>query len=576
MRKLTALVLFVVISLVIAIPRLNMPSVWTDTGIKIVMKQGTAANMVDPDKDNHSTGYPVGASVNVWRDSPSMSRYAPITSWQVAEQLKCSDMPSIVLIAVMWGILASMIYLLALEITKKNIIAMGAALLYSLSIPGIQIAWTLYNTQPLIELLIVLGLYAYTRYRKTNQLRWYLLLLATCVVAPLVRELAIIVPLVVLSATVIDKKWDKKILITFPIILLYNIFPSTIPNLFFGKLLAISVFSRGAPRLYLNNFGISQQGLEMSSHLLLYVSPILILLTTISVAMFIGKRLEKQGRYIVMGFMGLCFASLFFTGLLTIFTIILFVVMAVASFNLNKILAIWLIISWFPFLWLYNGADTILAASAIPLAIIMMRWIYRLFASIKRTKLASTVYATCLLLGFVSLPLNLVAVNKTFIGNDAITREMSSWLKANISQNSIVISNLIHGEELQDFADGWFDHYYGFSMPSFPFDVASPTEYVKLVKDTARDVYLVAGLSLPDGANHWLLNQDGITVSPMKEFVMSEGYPVSDPLKTILPPSRRPYGGAPDLVNEIVVNNITPFSQQSYAKYGIYKIDGVE
>jgi hypothetical protein len=504
------------------------------------MEQGIAANPVGENGEHQSTGYPVGASIDVWRDSPDMARYAPITSWLVAKQLGYPDVLSVFWIAFTWALLALMIYVLVLEITKRKLTATIATLLVAFSMAGIQIAWTLYNTQPIIELLIVFGIYTYIKYRKTGLLGWYILLIISCIIAPLVRELAIIVPITLLALTIIERRWDKYILISMPILLLYNVFPSTIPNLIlFGKGVVISQFSRGAPLIYMSKFGISDLGLSMTPHLLLYLSPILIILALISVVLFIKKR---------------------------------------GYFPIRKILALWLVISWFPFLWLYNGADTILLAPAIPLIIIMTMWICRLPSLLKSPKITRPIFYILLFIGLMSLPFNVIAVQKTFSGNDVATRDVSAWLKENIPQNSIVISNLIHGEELQWYADGWFDHYYGFPMSSFPYNVTNPTEFYVLVNKecSQRDIYIVAGLSLPSGEGHWLLKQEGITVELQKEFIMSESYPINDPLKTLLPPNIRPYGGAPDLVNEIQIYNVNPFVQQAYARYGIYKVIGME
>lgn len=605
------LLVFVVIALAIAVPRVGIPYTWCDTGHMIATSETALANMDSP------TGMVLNHARAVWYDGASIFRYIPLSSLQVVTlTVFFSENPLVPAIyqAVVWGLLAMMIYLLTVALTGKKLIGLGAAFLLSLSMPGIQMSWMLLQTTPLIELIVVSGLYFYICYRNSGKSKWLYLLGICCIIGPLVRELAVLISLVVILTVVVERRWNKKLLILLPIFLVHGLCPSFLPNLFLGRLVVLPIFTRGIPELYFF-LGIGggapgiRLALDMPAHLALFVPPSLILLAVTSIVLFLRIEVKTQGwvgvlaRALIINVLILSFASLFFTNLtrqsidtspgIAILPTFLCLLVASASFAFlpySKLLPIWFIVALVPFFQMYNSVDAGLVAPAIPWTIMIMIWIYilpgaarslwRTYLARKGRKLFSflrypavAVFVFLLVVGSVSQPLNLVAAHRTFNGYVFVTNEMVGWMTTNVPEGSIVITTLTRGAELEYYADGKFEHYYAFDMPAFPPNVPGPVAYDKLVSENfpTRDIYI-----LVDSARveiDWILLQPGKTLELQTEFGMRSRYPVLDPLKNLLPVAYRLHGGPPDLVTEIRTRT-GPFYQEAFAKYSLYKLVG--
>lgn len=590
------LAVFVAVTLSMLIPRIGVPYAWSDTDTLM--------------RTDAITSIPLRLS---WLDTPSVSRYLPLTrSIQATLITSFPDSPiaPTALQSIVWGVFALMVYLLVMELTRSRFASLGSALLVSFSLPCIQMVWiTLHQTVALVELVIVLGLYGYVKYQNTGRRRWLYLLLGCSFVGPFVRELAIILPMVVIITTIVEKKWDRKLLIPLSPLLLHNIFPSTLPSLFLGKLIAIPVFARGVPEIFsflsLSSWtNLSSLRLDMPIHLTLFVPPILTAFALLSAILFLREqrvlragalqRTDRKGLVLTTIILALGFASLFFTNmkyatpeptLLFLLPSLLCLIVAIVTFPSNKLLTVWFAVSCTPFLRIYNAIDVSLIAPAIPWTIIMMVWIAKL-PTVKQLSRTSLLHLetrhliqciTVLLLlvvGFASQPLNLLAARSTFNGITSATKEMANWMAANIPKNSIIITNLIHGVEFKYYANNTPEPYYTFGHhnPVYALVLPDPSDYNKLVEEQSpyRDIYMVTGLTLTGGRDHWLINQPNETVELQVELQTVCKYPVLDILRCLLPPNYRPYGGPPDLAPEVQIDTGL-FYQEARAEYAIYK-----
>lgn len=599
---------FVVVALAIAVPRLGTPYTWCDTGHMIATSETALASMDNP------TEAVLSHTRAVWYDDVSIDRYIPLTSIQVvALTALLPDNPLIPTIyqGVIWGLLAMMIYLLTVALTGRRLMGLGAGLLLSLSVPAIQMGWILLQTTALVELIIVSGLYFYICYRKSGGYLWLCLLGACCIIGPLVRELAVIIPLVVFLTVVVERRWDRKLGILLPVFLIHGLCPSLFPNLLLGRLVVLPIFTRGIPKIYFflgtggGDSGI-RLSLDMPAHLALYVQPSLILLAVASIVVFLNIKTRVQGR--VGRFAGLfltivlilSFASLFFTNLtresagtsmsIAVLPTFLCLLVAAASFSFltyGKLLSVWFMVAWAPFFQMYNSVDAGLMAPAIPWVIMITIWICllpegarRLWRTLSaRSKrlllrpLIVGIFVLLLVVGLGGQAFNLVAVHRTFDGYVSVTDEMVGWLTTSIPEGSIVITNLIRGAELEFLADGKFEHYYAFYMPAFPPNIPDAASYDRLVRENfpTRDIYILVDSAR--AKNEWLLYQPDKTLVLETEFSMSRSYPVLDPLRACLPGNYRIHAGPPDLVTEIRTRTGL-FFQESFADYSLYKLVG--
>lgn len=581
-RNWIPIAIFVVVVSSTLIARVGVPYVWADTQTLMNAEAITSTPLS-----------------SVWYDEPSaFHRYLPIVSLLQIPLLKLfSDNPIVptAFQAIIWGALAVVIYLLVMELTKNKFASLASALLLAFSLPSIRESFTTLQTTALVELVIVLGLYGYVRYRNTNQHRWLYLLLGCCIVGPLIKELAIIIPIVVLLTIIAERKWNKKLLIPLPFLLLHSIFPSTLPNLFLGRLVAISIFTGGVPEHY-SLFSLQRLSTlyyDMPVHLILFIPPILTFLVIVSIIIYL---INKDRTLRTAGTVGLVliigFASIFFTNIqygdtglaFSAIPSMLCATVAIISFKHNKLLSIWFMIAWVPFFWLYNACDTGLIAPAIPWTIITAIWLSKLPLTRQLTEKGKALFSLSgirhslqyslililLVLGFASQPLNLIAVHKTFNGTASVTKEMARQ----VPEDSIVITNLIHGMELKYYEDNEFELYYAYRSHMFDdaYAIHNSTVYDELVKGhNSTDIYILAGLTLKDGENHWLLTQPDKPVELQTKFQAVCRYPTPDPLKSLLPENYRPFGGPPDLEPEVEISSGL-FYQEAYAEYGLYKL----
>jgi hypothetical protein len=563
-----------------------MPYVWTDTGYIINMPYQLSTHF------NFISAF---FNANLWRDTGAMlARYMPLTEFQIAVQMALfptNTMPSTIFMAFMYGLLAVAIYLLATEITGKKWLGLAVVILLSFSLPAIQASWVLLENQASMECLVMFGLYGFIRYRKTKNSKWLILVTCCSLIAPLVRELGLVLPTVCLFDAIVEKMWNKKLLILLSCLFLYAMFPSTIPNLFLGKFVFIPAISRGVPRISVDLWGILPHlSFNMSAHLMLFIPPILLLLVVIACAIFISQKFKTitDGNIIATIIVLLVlYGSLFFIGAnigVNLLSILLIMAIGISIYFYNKFLAVWFVIAWIPFFWLYNTIDTGLLAPAIPLTIIMVMWLSQLpklwggaIAKYKNSKLlnntARILFIVMLIIGFSCQLSNVIIAYATFKSQVATNEDMASWLVNNIPSNSIVVTDLINGAEIRYYANDYYENVESMNDPDFPPNAPDLPSYEQLINDNFNNhtMYVLIGVEMKTGLDFWLTNPPDATLQLVKQFKMSCNYPVIDPIKWIMPETLRPYGGSTDLFPQ-VANSGSGFIQTSYARYNLYKI----
>lgn len=575
------LLIFVAVMLSITVARIGIPFMWAEN----ITLRDSEAIMSTPLN-------------GLWLDELGAWRYLPVCSTLQVPLVKLfGDSPTVPTIfqAVIWGAITTVVYLLVVELTKNKLTGLLSAILLAFSLPAIRESFSTFQTTALVELAIVLGLYGYIRYRNTNQHRWLYLPLACSITGPFIKELAILIPAVILLHIVVESKWDKKFLIPLPFLLFHSIFPSTLPNLFVGKFVLNSVFTRGVPQYYsLFNF---QRGLplslDMPVHLMLFVTPALILLAVVSIVILLKRRAKTWKALAIMTSMLTAgFASIFFTNIrygdsitvLSTVPTILCSAIAIISYKYNRFITIWFVIAWVPFFWLYNATDTGLLAPAIPWAIIVAMWLSKLpsierliekgkafFSPSEVRRVPQHLLVVGLLaLGITSQLLNPIAVHRTFDVVDSVTKETANQMP----EDGAIITDLIQGMELEYYTDREFELYFVFESHLFPdkYAVPNPDAYDKFLAKH-NPIYILASLTLFGGENHWLLTQPGELKELQAKYQAVCRYPVLDPLRCLLPKHYRPTGGPPDRGIEIEISNGL-FYQQARVEYALYKLAG--
>lgn len=581
-QKWILIAIFVVVTLSILLPRIGMPYVFDDVSCIANAKNVASASIRD-----------------LWSDSVGTHRYYPVfQSMRTLGMRLFPDSPVVPAIfqAVVWGLFAVVVYLLVMRLTKNRLASLGSSILCVFSVAGIQITWLTLHTHVLLELAIVLGLYGFVCYRDTGRNRWLYLLVGCAIVGPLLRELAIVLPIVVLLVTVVERRWDRKILILFPFLLLHNIFPSFAVSLLLGSPVVQSVFTRGLP-VYQSIFsfqGLALLRFNMPVHLILFVPLSLTFLALVSVVVSLKK--SKRVQILAMCFLAFSFSSIFLTSIgfkdtfptpLSVLPSLLCVTVAIISFPRYKLLSIWFLVAWLPFFRLYNASNPILLAASIPWSIMIVIWISKLpvvdqISKTGRTFLSSlrpryaVQYALILLLlvmGFASQPLNLVSQYKLFNETLSMEGEMGDWIATNIPEDSIVITNSTYARDIKYysgsegivFGRGW-------GVPSGD-RIAVPNSVAleKLVREcNPRDVYVLV-TSSRISRRSWLITSKDYPAELQAKFQVVCRYPTLDPLRSLLPELYRPRGGLPDAARETRIN-AGLFWEETFVELGMYKL----
>lgn len=582
-QKWVLVAIFVVVVLSILLPRVGMPYVFDDVSHFAEIERIEAT--------------PIS---RFWLDTTEALRYYPLSrTIQVLGMKLFPESPIIPSIyqAVVWGLFAVVIYLLVMRLTRNRLASLGSAILCAFSVSAIQITWMTLHTNALLELAIVLGLYGFVCYRDTGQRRWFYLLLGCGLVGPLLRELAIVLPIVVLLVTVVERKWDKKILILLPFLLLHSIFPSTLPNLLIGNLVAGSVFTRGLP-MYYSIFSLevlSSLKLSMPVHLILYVPPILTFLALVSMVISLGRSRGVQ----VLGAVVLAwgFASVFLTSMdhrgatltpLTVLPTYLCLAVAIISFPRYKLLSIWFLVAWSPFFLLYNASNPILLAASIPWSILIAIWIGRLpvvehlsrsgrmfFSSLKPRYMVQYAVILLLVMGFASQPLNLISAHKIFSETNSMEREMGSWMVKNVLDGSVVITNSVYARDVRYYSGSNDRIEFGRAW-GVPFRerlaIPNPTALDALFEEgRCKEVYALIVLTRENGERAWLINRPNHPAELQTKFQVVCRYPTLDPIKWLLPEIYRSRGGLPDAARETRIN-AGLFWEETQIELGMYKL----
>ncbi len=583
-KRLLPLFIFVFVTLVIGILRLGIIYLPNDPGSIKHMEETLLSQPIGSwDLFNHHV-------VGVWYDDGNPAReYRPLNSVICVGMFLLRDYPSILIFtsSALLGIAAMLVYILAMEITQKRVIALCSAFLFTLTVPSIAMTWIVINKQPLVPIFIVFGLLCYVRYTKYDRTTWLYLLWATCFIGPLFRELTGILPLTVLLVTLAEGKWDKRILIPLPILLFHGIFPSFIINLlFYGHIALTPVFSRGYMSVNEMSFLSSLGHLKwrMPPHFVLLLPPILTILAASSAVLYGATKIrvssERLRRAIVI--IGLGFVMTFFLNKASYIPITFIV--AFASFRFGKLLPIWFLVSWLPFFKIYS-MEVHLITAVIPWTIMVLLWVEYLFErmqermEVSRMSLLRLLACAALVIAFLDHSLNLVAVHSTFSEISKGVVGVADWLKTNTKGKCVLVTNFSGGISISAAAGEKVRNYWtpgsGPTGWQNPEDTVTPSEFEQMVKKlyASQDIYLLEHIGRQSRRFHQYLD---VPPCGKPEFVIrfnvKSSFPFLDPFKNVIPRRYMAFTGPPDLKGEFQKARGL-FHREIFAVYDLHKLN---
>ena len=594
------IILFLTISLAIVIPRALVPYTWDDTLILQQVETEPISREADPPKALLETAY------QVWRDDASPTHlYRPLDRFaHTAEALLWSHQPLIptLIHAIILGAIAVFVYLLVLELTRRRFVALATSVFCSLSIPALQGTWVLLSKQPLLPFFTVLGLLSYILYLKYRRPMWLVLLCICGLLGPFLRELAIILPVTVIAHMLLERRWNRGLLISLPILLAHALYPSFLPNLIlFGRVVLAPVFSRSLIGTSLNTipseiWQVFSVSIPSIPYRIATFMPPTIIVVALAFMLFYLFTQSKQVRNvrlivgIVIAVTVLILGFAFFTGSSAyILAILFYLFIPLVSLRFDKLLPVWFLVSSLPF-FIMPLLDVHLWIASIPWIAMILLWVDQLLRTVTSwatsarwtilARLAYPVIIGILLIGFIDQCLNIIAVNSTFSGIAATENEMGDWFTTNAREGSAVITDFRHGFDLDYFTKGEVNNFFIYE-PGFGFlkeriitDRTAQEQVVAQHFENTDAYYLMESLTLasPEEAYSLLKHRfDPVGEVEFRELFITNGhYPFLDPLENLAPPVLQQFAGPPDLWQDMLLTK-QPFRHEFFSAYYLYQ-----
>jgi len=531
-----------------------------------------------------------------WVDWP----YRPLEHLLIPAQLALFGGNAPVLIwlkSLALGANAVLIYLLAMALTGKRFIALASAFCVSLSIPLLIDSWWFHHMAIWVELLILFGLLSYLRYNQTERRGWLVGLWLTSFIAPWFHESGLSLPVTVLLATVVERRKDWKLLVPFPLFIANGLFPAFLPNLLIAQRIVFTSifhsFTAGTA---------AQQGLftaiqpDVPFLTLGSLSPVLILVAFISLLVALSvKRSTVSGVEIGLVLSFLAALWLAFPpppypvrlNLLTALSVLLPVFLALSSFRLNKLVPVWFIVSYLPFLRLTHLSVNLIPA-IVPWTIMVCFWIYvlvdrvrskpGLFGSLRLKRLALSSLILFISVGIVAQASNIFITRETWGKIASNTRAMGEYAAGNLPPGSILLGE--RDSLFEVIAAGYYagDTVTGrivltpdnvpVNYPTTPIRTDELKLFLESNHRAGRGVYLLVQPDVPETLYRYVGdNFDHFQLEAT--FAVPAQFPIIDPVMLLLPRQYQPYSGFNFL--HLAPGDDTLFCRQFHTEYNLYK-----
>jgi len=612
-KLLVSIVIFVVVVLAIWLPRIGIPYLHDDT-----LAVAWIANDLIPNEDpalltelpNHSDLIRSGFA-SVWIDTGErLSPYRPFEQLYSLQLLFWPYNPLIPMLfhSMVLGATATLIFLLVFEITAKKLVAIGSALFYAFAVPSLVGSWLVLHPQPYTNLFIALGLLAYVYYKKSKKFRYLIIFWVAAILAPFFRELTYILSFTVLSILVIEmiteRKWNKPLLISTPLLAFHAAFPSFLPNILMsGEVVLNSQYRGGFAALVPMELGpelissimshYEHMAFSMPYQLATFIPPLITVLALSGVALFgfRNRKLIDNGLLNILLSITVVLIAVALVGLTSlviqqfVLSLALFLLVLVSGFRFGKLLPIWLAVAGLPFILIFNGHDLHIWPASIPWIVIILLWVDYLVCTIRDrissahrprmpAKLGYLVIVFMLLIAVVDQGLNIVAVRTVWQSIGSGVEEMGEYLRSS-PKGSMVVGNFNHTVDIEYFAHGNVKHYITMPWRGYMTGrvLVEESNFEKAVDKhlPETDVFLLAETgTVYNPPNKYVDNPPGELVLETK-FIVHSKYYFADPLKNLLPSRYWKKTAPPDLLYSYVLNG-GPFFNEYTQSYSLYRL----
>ena len=490
---------------------------------------------------------------------------------------------------------AVLIYLIALEVTKRKSIAVGSVFFFGLSTPTIIEIWWYHHMQIYVQFLILLGIYSYFCYKRGNNW-WIIPLWFSAIVAPWMEEAGLSLSLVILIIAIIQRQKDLKILISMPLLVLNGIYTSFIPNLIlehtivtktiFGSFVAGEAAHNGL-------LGVVQNDLPY-----LTIGTLPPIITATAFGSLIIYLIRKKTIASYSAITCLVFLSIMFfyayppnppegsVELPRILASLLPLAFALSLYHENKFLSSWFIISYLPFIQIKHLSVNLLPLD-VPWIIMIMLSLSFLFdipiqkQDLKPSKVKREVIVIALVgiivVGVTSQVSNILIVRDTWVKLGNNTKNMASFASNEIGKGAAVFgdrNSFFESVDMAYFANGQFK---GFIIADPP--VQYPTKaFIAHTNQGAEAIlanssypynYVLTQQATGPDTLHVFVKQHPEKFDLVAIFEVKSRLPLIDPVTLILPHDSPLYQGINFM--RIYSTGGGPFYADVYNQYQLYR-----
>ena len=258
----------------------------------------------------------------------------------------------------------------------------------------------------------------------------------------------------------------------------------------------------------------------------------------------------------------------------------------------NLFLACWFLLFLMPFLKVFTE-QVHLAYALLPASIIIAAAVEELWRSVRFPGLVFTTarYAlySVVVLAIADHSLNPYNSYRVVQSINNGIMKMADWFRSNVPAGSIVVTNVLHGEDIRLFSNGHMKVLWTVraGIPRDKDAVDEPSAMEELLKKNQRkrDVYFLnVDFNYPleklDYHSHKYVRNRSVDVNEIGLVHTTQvRYPFIDPLKQWVPRAYIAFLGAPDLENDFYrgpAQNHAPFMREVYAEYHVYKVVGTD
>jgi hypothetical protein len=531
------------------------------------------------------------------------------------------------------GLLSISVYLVSRRYLETKLGAILAVFLFVFSAPVVTGSWiVLAGTQALVPFLVCAGLLLYwkTVESDAHNCFYQIVLCILFLLGPWFREFIGFLPLLVIFLEM--KRARRPTVLTGIAFLffLHALFPTVLMRLFvFKSLPCKSIFSLGSLGDQVRPVGngdiaffarnlLSSIRWQVPRHFLTLFPPIIVGLVLIDYILLafrgccaaISEAVEIRSLFVLHTFskgwgatlknlyLPFSFTVVFILGITHayqshLFYLLLCLVFPLQGLRKDSFLSLWFFLFFLPFLWVFTE-QVHLAYSLLPTAIItsvVLEDIYqRLYQCMRAPAFIRHVFSFLIVIGISDHSLNLYGSYKVVNGISDGIHSVSDWVKKNIRENSIIVTNVIHLEDVRLYTNGWVGIFYtvaaGIARPetSSIIDANGLQELLEQNYET-HDIYFVDVdfNYTPDKVGYHCHKYVRNNSVPMEDLgpihITRVRYPYVDPFKAYIARPYISFLGPPDLENDFYrgpAQDGRAFMREVYAEYHVCRVTGTE